>query len=237
MNVTCVIAHQDDEMGCLGTLLRLRGERDASLAFVAMTNGDKGLSWSPDVPLEEVARLREREMGAVAADLGAAYHCLGPSDGFLHDSPPLMLSLIEALRATRTELVFTHWLDDYHADHVVTARMACHAALLAEIASVRTESPALDHAPAIFHMDPGPGYGVEMTHFVALSEGLAAEKARLMRLHESQMAVMRELRGRDYADLVLDANRTSGSRAMVPFAEAFRPCLMERRIPLASMLP
>jgi LmbE family N-acetylglucosaminyl deacetylase len=237
VNVTCVIAHQDDEMGCLGTLLRLRRERTSTLAFVALTNGDKGLSWSPDVPLADVARLREREMGAVAAELDASYRCLGQPDGFLHDSEPLLLALVEALRATSTELVFTHWVEDYNADHVVTARMVGQAALLAEIASVRTASPALPHAPAIFHMDPGPGYAGEPTHFVALTEQLAREKARLMRLHESQMQVMRELRGRDYADLALDADRANGARAMVPYAEVFRPCLMERRIPLASLLP
>jgi LmbE family N-acetylglucosaminyl deacetylase len=237
VNVACVIAHQDDEMGCLGTLQRLRDERGASLHIIAVTNGDKGQSWNPDVPLDEVAALRNREMTAVARELGASYRCLGASDGFLQDDADMRLALIEALRATRAELVFTHWLEDYNADHVVTARMTCHAALLAEIASVRTDSPALDHAAAIFHMDPGRGYGVEMTHFVALTEEHAAEKARLMRLHASQMAVMRELRGRDYADLTLEADRATGARLVLPYAEGFRPCLMERRIPRASMLP
>lgn len=58
-----------------------------------------------------------------------------------------------------------------------------------------------------------------------------------MRLHASQMAVMRELRGRDYADLILDADHATGARLVLPYAEGFRPCLMERRIPRASMLP
>jgi N-acetylglucosamine malate deacetylase 1 len=237
MNVACVIAHQDDEMGCLGTLLRLRSERGARLAFIVLTNGDKGMSWSPDVALEEAARVRDAEMRAVAAELDATYRCLGQPDQFLQDGAGIRLALVEALREVRAELVFTHWLEDYNADHMVTARLACHAALLGEIASVRTASPALARAPAVFHMDPGPGYGVDMTHFVALTPELADEKARLMRLHDSQMQVMRELRGRDYANLALDAARAHGARAMVPYAEAFRPCLMERRIPLASMLP
>ena len=237
MNVTCVIAHQDDEMGCLGTLLRLRDERGAKLALIALTNGDKGMSWSPEVDFAEAARIRDEEMRSVAAALEASYRCLGRPDGFLEDDAELRLALIEAIRAAKAELIFTHWNEDYNADHVVTARATCHAALLAEIASVHTESPPLRHAPAIFHMDPGPGYGVEVTHFVALTNEQAEEKARLTRLHRSQMEVMRELRGRDYADLALDYARSTGARAMVPYAEAFRPCLMERRIPLASMLP
>jgi LmbE family N-acetylglucosaminyl deacetylase len=237
MTVVCVAAHQDDEMGCLGTLVRLRRERGARVAFVVLTNGDKGMSWSPEVPLADAARTREREMRAVAAELDAPYVCLEEEDEFLLDSTDLRLRLVEALRSLGADLVFTHWLEDYNHDHVVTARVTCHAALLTEIASVATASRALTRAPAIFHMDPGAGYGFEATHFVPLESDVAEEKARILRLHASQMEVMRELRGRDYADLALDANRQQGARVMAEYAEAFRPCLMERRIPLPGMLP
>jgi LmbE family N-acetylglucosaminyl deacetylase len=237
VNVAVVIAHQDDEQGCLGTLLRLRAERDASITFIALTNGDKGASWDPDRPLEDVARVRDGEMRAVAAALGAQYVCLGRPDGFLLDDAELRRDLIEALRAARAELVFTHFTDDYNEDHVVTARVACHAALLGEIASVRTASPALPHAPAIFHMTPGDGYGFDGTHFVVFDEATAQRKAEVLRLHASQMDVMRQLRGVDYADLTLAADRARGARLVQPYAEVFRPCLMERRIPTASVLP
>jgi N-acetylglucosamine malate deacetylase 1 len=237
MNVAVVIAHQDDEQGCLGTLLRLRAERDARITFIAVTNGDKGASWDPDRPLADVAALRDREMRAVAAALDADYVCLGEPDGFLLDGADVRLALIEALRAAGAELVFTHFTEDYNEDHVVTARLACHAALLSEIASVRTATPALSHAPALFHMTPGDGYGFDGTHFVVLDEAQAQEKARVLRLHASQMEVMRELRGVDYADLTLTADRARGARLVAPYAEVFRPCLMERRIPTAAMLP
>jgi LmbE family N-acetylglucosaminyl deacetylase len=237
VNVAVVIAHQDDEQGCLGTLLRLRAERDARITFIAVTNGDKGASWDPDKPLEEVARTRDAEMRAVAAELDADYVCLGRPDGFLLDDAALRLDLIEALRAAKAELVFTHFTEDYNNDHVVTARVACHAALLSEIASVRTTSPALAHAPAIFHMSPGDGYGFDGTHFVVLDEATAERKAFILRRHASQMEVMRQLRGVDYADLTRDADRARGARLVQPYAEVFRPCLMERRIPTASLLP
>lgn len=237
MNVATVFAHQDDEMTCLGTLLRLKRERDASITLIATTNGDKGASWDPDRPLAEVAQERDREMRAVAAALNADYVCLGEPDEFLLDGPEVRLALIESLRAARPDLVFTHFTSEYNEDHVVTARLTCHAALMTEIASVRTASPALARAPAIFHTDPGDGYGFDGTHFVVLSHEIAEEKARIIRLHESQMAVMRERRGHDYADVVLEANRRHGARLVQPYAEVFRPCLMERRIPTASLLP
>lgn len=237
MRVACVFAHQDDEKACLATLLRLRRERDARITFIATTNGDKGASWDPEQPHAEVAAVREREMRAVAEALDADYVCLGEPDQYLVDTPETRDALTEALRAAAPELVFTHSPNEYSADHDATARLATHAALMTQIASVRTASPALDRAPAIFHTDPGPGFGVEMTHFVAFDEELAQEKARIVRLHRSQMEVMRELRGVDYADLALDHDRMTGARLVLPYAEAFRPCLMERRIPTASLLP
>jgi len=237
MNVACVLAHQDDEMACLATLLRLRREQGATITMIVATNGDKGAAWDPDRPLAEVAALRDREMRAVAAGLDASYVCLGRPDGFLVDDESTRLDMIDALRAARAELVFTHYVADYNADHVATAAITCQAALFTEIASCRTEHPALSAAPAIFHVDPGPGYGFEATHFVAFDEEIAAEKARLVRLHASQMDVMRERRGSDYADLTLEGNRQTGARLPVPYAEGFRPCLMERRIPTGSVLP
>ena len=62
MNVCCVIAHQDDEMGCTGTLLRLKRERSATLTLITLTNGDKGAAWDPERPLPSVAEERHREM-------------------------------------------------------------------------------------------------------------------------------------------------------------------------------
>jgi N-acetylglucosamine malate deacetylase 1 len=237
VNVTVVIAHQDDERTCLATLLRLTRERDARITLVALTNGDKGMSWDPSVPLDEAARTRQTEMQAVADALGAEYVCLGRPDGFLTEDRELRLELIETLRRAGTELVFTHFPRDYNPDHVVTAEATCSAALFSEIASIRTATPALEAAPRIFHLDPGAGYGFEATHFVAFDDELAAEKARIIRLHDSQMAVMAELYGRDFADRTADEDRARGARLPAGFAEGFAPCLMDRRIPRPGDLP
>ena len=65
VNVVCVFAHQDDEMRCLGTLLRL-AERGASVSFVCVTNGNKGLPFDGEASAERAARVRETEMRSVA---------------------------------------------------------------------------------------------------------------------------------------------------------------------------
>jgi N-acetylglucosamine malate deacetylase 1 len=230
---TCVFAHQDDEMRCLGTLLRLR-EAGHTVAFVALTNGDKGLPFDPGT---DAAGTRAAEMTAVAEALDAEYRCLGREDGFLYDDEAVRRELIRVLRELAPDVVFTHWTTDYNPDHVTTARLATDAALFTTLRSFEPDTPALERVPRIFHTDPGSGYSFEATHFVELAESHAARKAELIRLHRSQMDVMRQLSGADYADQMDAADRSTGDRLLVPRAEAFRPCLAERRIPWPTDLP
>lgn len=236
MNVVCVFAHQDDEMRCLGTLLRL-AESGASIAFVCVSNGDRGLAFAEADARSRAAEVRDQEMRAVAAEFGGAYACLNYPDSGVYDTPQLRAQLITALRRMNAELVFTHWVNDYNPDHVATARAITDAALFTNLPSFEPDVPALSAVPRIFYTNPGDGYAFEGTHFVALSPDHQRLKTELIRRHTSQMAVMRELRGHDYADEMIDEDRRQGRRLMTEFAESFRPCLAERRIPWPSDLP
>ncbi len=236
MNIAHIAAHQDDEGFALGTMLKYRRDPGNSLLFICMTNGDKGMSFDPSIPLQEAAEIRDREMRSVAEALQAEYICLGAEDEFLFDSKEIRLKLIEALRAFKTDVLFTHWTQDYNLDHSITATITAQAAMNSIIASVQTESPPLSVTPKIFHIDVGEGYGFEGTHFVELDQELIDKKARIIRLHESQMQVMRKI-GPDFADMLVQRSADLGRRAGVPYAEVFRPCLLDRRIPLAGMLP
>ena len=180
-------------------------------------------------------------MRAVAGALGADYICLGEPDEYLYDSKAVRLKLIDALRACKADLIFTDWIDEYNADHTITAQLVLQCAMLTMIASIRTEHPALAVTPKIFHCDPGAGFagaalGFEGTHFVELSEAIVDEKVRVINLHESQMAIMRQFGG-DWAEEHRRHCRMVGARVGVPYAEVFRPCLAPRRTPLAALLP
>jgi LmbE family N-acetylglucosaminyl deacetylase len=236
MRVVCVFAHQDDEMRCLGTLQRLH-QAGHRLAFVCATNGDKGLAFDPGAGSATAAAVRDREMRSVAEAFQADYQCLGREDGFLYDDAALRRDVIAALRRLRADLIFTHWTSDYNADHVVTAKAVTDAALFTAIASFDSGSEPLERVPRIFYTHPGEGYGFEATHFVQLSPEHHQAKIDLVRRHHSQMDVMRQMRGRDYADEMADEDRRQGARLMVGYAEAFRACLAERRIPWPSDLP
>ena len=236
MKYVCVFAHQDDEMRCLGTLIRLQ-EAGHEFAFITLTAGDKGLPFDDDQRAGHAASVRDEEMRSVAAAFGAEYVCLGREDGFLYDDAALRRGVIAALRRVKAEVIFTHWTTDYNADHVVTAKVVTDASLFTSLASFESQVPALGAVPRIYHVDPGPGYGFEGTHFVELSERHRDRKADLIRLHRSQMEVMQRLIGSDYADQMTAADRQTGGRLLVDQAEPFRPSLAERRIPWPSDLP
>jgi len=176
-------------------------------------------------------------MSRVAAALDARHLDLGHEDGFVEAGAVLRRQLIGALRELGAEVVLTHWTNDYNPDHVATARETVAAALLAPLGSFEPDVPALAAAPRIWHTHPGDGYGFEPTHFVELSPAHVARKAELIRCHESQMSVMRELRGHDYADEMATMDRQLGARMLAGPVESFRPCPSERRIPWPDDLP
>jgi N-acetylglucosamine malate deacetylase 1 len=236
VNVVCVFAHQDDEMRCLGTLQRL-AEAGHTISFVCVTTGNKGLPFEQGDSTERAAQVRDVEMRAVAGHFGGIYECLGYDDGTLFDGPGLRQKLIAVLRRLDAELVFTHWTSEYNDDHVVAAKAVTDAALFTNLASFVPQTTPLERVPRIFYVNPGDGYGFEASHFVALSDAHVQRKAELIRCHASQMDVMRQLRGHDYADEMADEDRRQGARLMVQAAESFRPCLAERRIPWPSDLP
>jgi LmbE family N-acetylglucosaminyl deacetylase len=236
MNIVHVGAHQDDEARALGTLIKYRRQGGHRITFVCTTNGDKGFTFDTETPYEVAAATRDREMRSVAAALGADYICLGVPDEFLYDNPETRLKLLDALRECRADLIFTDWTSEYNTDHSITAEMVLQCAMLTIVASIRTPHSALSVTPKIFHCDPGPGFGFEGTHFVELGEEIVAEKVRVINLHESQMAIMRQIGG-DWAEEHRQHCRETGARVEAPYAEVFRPCLMARRTPLANMLP
>ena len=63
MNVVSVMAHQDDELVCLGTMLKMQARGDA-LHFICLTDGCGGMVQAPEMTRGEAAAVRDRESTA-----------------------------------------------------------------------------------------------------------------------------------------------------------------------------
>jgi LmbE family N-acetylglucosaminyl deacetylase len=229
------MAHQDDELRCLGTLLKCHARGDR-LSFVTLTDGSKGFVQRPDIPREEAAAIRHQEMSRLAESLGADYINLREPDEFLYDTPEVRLRLIEAIRKTRAELVFTHPREDYNLDHTTTHALVMQCVMQAVLPVLPTASPPLPAHPAVFCVLPFGPYAFHPTHLVDVT-AFEPQKLDLLRHHRSQDEAMRRSAGRGLADYALKADAYWGLVAECEYAEPFLPMAALGAVKPRAVLP
>jgi len=237
MNVVSIMAHPDDEMRCLGTMLKCR-QRGDRLWLIVLTDGSKGMVQRPETPREEAARVRREEMSALAADLKAEYLCLGELDEFLYDTPEVRMRLIEAIRRSRADLVFTHNDQDYNLDHTTTSSLVRHGLMQSCLPVLPTETRPLGAHPAVFMVQPHGPFEFTPTHFVDISD-YEQDKVRLLGHHRSQEEAMRAAPGVEvgFEQLCRRPDAYWGEQAGCAFAEAFLPMRSRGSIKPYPVLP
>ena len=219
MNVVSIMAHQDDEMRCLGTMLKCRARGD-QLHFITLTDGSKGFVQRPEIERAEAAAIRDREMRALAAAIGATCTNLGELDEFLYDTPEVRIALIEAIRACGADLVFTHFDQDYNLDHTTTSSLVRHCTMHSCLPVLPTGSPPLARHPAVFMVEPHGPFLFPVTHYVDITE-FRDEKARLLAYHASQEEAMRQGVGSGIGELTDRVDGYRGDQVGAAWAEAF----------------
>jgi LmbE family N-acetylglucosaminyl deacetylase len=237
MNAVSIMAHQDDEMQCLGTLLKCRARGDR-LFFVTLTDGAKGFVQQPDIDPAKAARIRHAEMSDLARQLDAEYINLREPDEFLYDTPEIRLKLIEAIRHTGAELVFTHYHQDYNLDHVTTSSLVRHCAMQSCLPVLRTESKPLAEHPAIFMVTPHGPFVFPATHFVDVT-AFEDQKISLLKLHHSQEEALRQATGvgQGFDQLCRRLDAYWGQQVGCDYAEGFVPMRARGAIKPYPVLP
>jgi LmbE family N-acetylglucosaminyl deacetylase len=177
-------AHQDDELGRLGTLIRYR-DQGHRITTVSVTDGDKGGQHDPTISHAVIAQTRIDEARRMVAELGGRHDCLGVQDGFVFDSRESLLALTEILRVAEADVVLTLPPSDYNNDQVTAGQIAQHAALMSAINVIDTDSPPGSRACRPV-MDTIVGLDFQPTHYVDITDQFD-EKTRLLRMHASQM--------------------------------------------------
>lgn len=235
-NVVSVMAHQDDELMCLGTMIKYH-RAGHKLAFVCLTDGAVGMVHQPDMPYDECAKVRFIEMSELASKLDAEYICLNHPDEFLYDTAELRMELIETLRYLNAGLVFTHNTTDYNADHMITNSLVRQCAMQSPLPMLKTKSPPASATPAVFMCEPSGGFEFEPSHWIDISD-IIDEKLHLAKCHKSQddafIAAFGEGNGIDSWVTGINSNR--GNQCGVKFAEAFKPMMSRGLIKPTSKL-
>jgi LmbE family N-acetylglucosaminyl deacetylase len=235
MNVVSVMAHQDDELICLGTMLKMQS-RGAALHFIVLTDGSGGMVQAPAMGRAEAAAIRDREMRALAEKCGATYQCLGERDEYLYDTPDVRDRLINAIRAAAADLIFTHFSPDYSVDHMTVNTLVRQCAMQAPFPMIETEAPPIAKTPAVFLGEPSGYFDFEPTHYVDITDVFEC-KIELVLYHRSQDEAFRATFGKGLDDWVREMGRVRGSQVQVEFAEAFRPMFARGLVKPHSILP
>jgi LmbE family N-acetylglucosaminyl deacetylase len=235
MNVVSIMAHQDDEMRCLGTMLKCRARGDR-LFFVTLTDGSKGFVQNPSIDPAEAGRIRHAEMSAVAAAAGGEYTNLWEKDEFLYDTPEVRMKLIEAIRRTGADVIFTHYHEDYNQDHATTHLLVRHCAMQSCLPVLPTATGPLKRHPAIFVCPPHGPFLFPPSHFVDIS-GVEGEKIRILQLHRSQEEAMQIAVGEGFDGLCHRPDGFWGEQVGCAFAECFAPMRARGALKPFGVLP
>jgi bacillithiol biosynthesis deacetylase BshB1 len=211
-------SHPDDaEFGAGGTLLRL-GSLGYTTGILDMTRGEMGTRGT--------AEERAQEAREAAAALGLAFRdTLDLGDGHVADTPAARAALVAAVRTLRPKLIFTHYWDEPHPDHVATAALVRHATYLAGLAKYEPRDGLERHRPfAVAHF--GIPRWVAPTFVVDVSEW-ADRKAAAIRCHRSQLydptrnELNTALSGEDFLERLDARHHYYGNLVGARYAEAF----------------
>jgi LmbE family N-acetylglucosaminyl deacetylase len=235
MNVVSIMAHQDDEMRCLGTLLKCRARGDR-LFFVTLTDGSKGFVQNPSIEREAAASIRQAEMQSLAEAVGAEYFNLRELDEFLYDTPEVRMRLIDVIRRTGADLIFTHYQEDYNLDHTTTHSLVRQAAMQSCLPVLPTQAPPLARHPAVFSVEPHGPFIFPASHYVDISDW-QAEKGRLLLSHRSQEKAMRLATGSGLEEMSRRLDGYRGEQVGCAYAECFAPMRARGALKPYGVLP
>ncbi len=209
-------AHPDDiELSVSGTLIKL-----ASLGYrtgvVDMVRGELGSRGTPQI--------RAREAKASARIMGLSVReNLRLKDGQVFDSQFARLKVIRALRRYQPELVFTHYWDDRHPDHVYTSRIVTNACYLSGLARIDTGQKRFRPAKLFYFMFP---HTVQASFYVDITECFD-QKMKAVESFKSQLFNPESLEPTTYLSVpqflpnLQSLNRYYGSLIQTGYAEAF----------------
>ena len=217
MRILAVGAHPDDlEILCGGTLARYTQQGHAVI-MAHLLNGDKG---HYRMDSQELAQIRNQESLAAARIIGAEALTLDIPDGQIFSDLPTREKVIDLVRQTRPDVIITHPLNDYMADHTTTGQLVQDAGFYAASPLFQTRHDAHDQIPPVFFMDTVMGLQFQPTEYVDITETFP-QKIAMLRQHASQLQWLLEHDNVDILQVVEKVAAFRGLQCGVEYAEAF----------------
>jgi bacillithiol biosynthesis deacetylase BshB1 len=133
LDVLAIGAHPDDvELGCGGTLAKLAA-MGYRVGILDMARGEMGTRGTPE--------LRAQEAAAAAKILNLTLRDnLELPDAHIHLNEEARIKMVRKIRLYSPKVLFTHFWEDPHSDHVHTTQIVREAAHLAGLAKYDAET-------------------------------------------------------------------------------------------------
>lgn len=216
--VLAVGSHPDDVDFLCGGTLALYAQEGVAVTIAIATRGDIG---SPTGTRDEIAWTRRRESEEAAGMIGADVIWLGYDDEFLFSDRDSRLSMIDAIRRSRPDVMFILSEADYHPDHRTAGTLARDARVPATVPLIETRFPALEVAPATFITDTYATHRFEPEGFVDITSSMDT-KLGMLAAHRSQEHWIGSVYGTDMLEPARVQARFRGAQAGTTFAEGFQ---------------
>ena len=216
LDALAIGAHPDDiELSVSGTLIKL-AELGYRVGVVDMVRGELGSRGTPAI--------RAREAKASAAIMGLSVReNLKLKDGAIFDTTEARLRVVRVLRKYRPGLVFTHYWDDRHPDHIYTSRIVAQACYLSGLAKINTRQERFRPGRIFYFMLP---HGLQPSFYVDIS-GQFEKKMQAVRAFQSQLFDPKSREPQTYLSVpeflpaLESLNRYYGTLIQTKYAEAF----------------
>ena len=144
-------------------------------------------------------------------------------DGSILDTPEARLRVVRILRKYRPELVFTHYSDDRHPDHIYTGRIVAQACYLSGLAKINTRQERFRPGRIFYFMLP---HTLQPSFYVDISSQFQ-KKMQAVKAFRSQMFDPKSLEPQTYLSVpdflpaLEGLNRYYGTLIQTKYAEAF----------------
>lgn len=217
LRILAVGAHPDDiEIRCGGTLARYAQDGHHVMMAYA-TNGEKG---HRTIPPAELAQIREAESRASAAVIGAQVFWLGFPDAELFYDKETRLVFVDMIRQAKPDIIFTHWREAYHPDHMTTSELVCGASYISTVPHVQTNHPPCESVPRIFYFEVDYSVEAAASEYVDVTD-VYDLKRKMLSAHESQFVWLKENHDVDIMARMEMRDTRDGAICGVSFAEHF----------------
>lgn len=212
MRILAVAAHPDDaDIFCGGTLAKC-AKRGDDIFVCVLTDGRTGSAEAVDG--EALIEKRRREQTEAAKQFGGAVDFLDFGDGELYHDNKSLLRVINAIRRSNPDVIFTHNLEDKNTDHISCGELVTRSMVYLTLPNVRVAAPAMARTPQLFYWDSYAGIGFQPVAYVDITEEMTVKRAAVS-CHKSQMIHT------DWNEMMDVLTRFRGMQAGVRYAEGF----------------